>query len=235
MKSHAPKSNSPLVSIIIPVFNGEKYIGGAIGSVLLDDYPSKEIIVVNDGSTDNTAKIISAFDDLKIINQQNLGVSNARNAGIRFASGEFITHLDADDIWVPGRLANCLNFFDENPETGFVLGLQQMFLEQGAVKPPSIKQEWLENHTEASNNGVIMVRKACYQKIGLFDTSLKNGEDTEWLLRARDAGSISARVPYVFIKRRIHDANLTVGQSQEYKKMLFKIMRESVQRKTSNV
>ena len=80
-----------------------------------------------------------------------------------------------------------------------------------------------------------MVRKACYQKIGLFDTSLKNGEDTEWLLRARDAGSISARVPYVFIKRRIHDANLTVGQSQEYKKMLFKIMRESVQRKTSNV
>jgi glycosyltransferase involved in cell wall biosynthesis len=235
MKNQATNSKPPLVSIIIPVFNGEKYIGEAIESILLDDYPSKEIIVVNDGSTDHTAKIISAFDDLKIINQQNLGVSNARNAGIRFASGEFINYLDADDIWVPGRLANCLNFFDENPETDFVLGLQQMFLEKGAVKPPTIKQEWLENFTEASNNGVIMVRKTCYQKVGLFNTSLKNGEDTEWLLRARDAGLISARVPFVFIKRRIHDTNLTVSQSAEYKKMLFKIMRESVQRKTNSV
>lgn len=235
MKSQASFIHSPLVSVIIPVFNGEKYIVEAIQSILNDDYPFKEIIVVNDGSTDNTTKVISAFDNIKIINQQNLGVSNARNAGIRLASGEFITHLDADDIWMPGRLANCLNFFGENPETDFVLGLQQMFLEQGAVKPPAIKQEWLENYKEASNNGVIMVRKACYQKIGLFDASLKNGEDTEWLLRARDAGLISARVPFVFIKRRIHDTNLTNGQSQEYKKMLFKIMRESVKRKTNSV
>ena len=225
---------NPLVTIIIPVFNCEKYIGEAIQSVLIDDYRCKEIIVVNDGSTDNTSKIISTFDNITIIAQPNQGVSKARNTAIQFASGEFVTYLDADDIWMPGRLANCVNFFDENPETDFVLGLQQMFLEEGAAKPPSVKQEWLENYTEASNNGVIMVRKNCYQKIGLFDTSLKNGEDTEWLLRARDAGLISERAPFVFIKRRIHEKNLSVGQSTEYKKMLFKIIRESVQRKTSN-
>jgi glycosyltransferase involved in cell wall biosynthesis len=99
-----------LVSIIIPVFNAEKYIGEAIESALSQSYPELEIIVVDDGSTDNTVKVVNSFIEkeskVKLVRQKNSGVAAARNTGIRHSRGEFIAPLDADDIWYPDKISS---------------------------------------------------------------------------------------------------------------------------------
>nr|NQU92803.1 glycosyltransferase family 2 protein [Bacteroidota bacterium] len=231
MKSNNSDSHNPLVSIIIPVFNREKYIREAIESIINDHYLPKEIIVIDDGSTDNTAIIVSAFSNITVIRQENLGVAVARNVGIEASSGEFITFLDSDDIWIPGRIESCLSYFRSHPEIDFVLGQQDMFLQNGIKKPGLIKQEWLERPMDVSNNGVIMLKKACYEKTGLFNPAYKKGEDTEWFVRAKEAHLKMARIPFVFLRRRIHDSNLSLNQGDPTNVNLFKIMRESIHRK----
>ncbi len=200
----------PLVSIILPVYNCEKFIGEALESIFTDTYKPKEIIVVDDGSTDNSARIASGFTDVKIISRKHKGVSVARNVGIKAAKGAYITFLDSDDIWIPDRLKYTIGYFSNHPNIEYVLGKQQMFLENDCPKPPSIKQEWLDNPQNGSGTCVLMVKKSCFDRVGLFNPDYNIGEDTEWLLRANEANIPMARIPLVIIKRRIHGANLTV-------------------------
>ena len=97
--------DKPLVSVIVPVYNGEHYLSFAIHSILRQDYHPSEVIVVDDGSTDNSANIARSFKEVRYIHQSNQGVAMARNVGIAAARGEFIAFLDADDLWTPNKLS----------------------------------------------------------------------------------------------------------------------------------
>jgi glycosyltransferase involved in cell wall biosynthesis len=109
------------VSVIIPCYNQGHFLAEAIQSVLDQDYPSKEIIVVNDGSTDETRLVAARFDKfITYIEQPNLGAASARNAGIRRAKGEYIAFLDADDVCLPGRLSLEADILEQQPEVGLV-------------------------------------------------------------------------------------------------------------------
>ena len=230
MKTKDNKSDHPTVSIIIPVYNRENYIRECLTSVLADDYPQKEIIVIDDGSTDNTSEILDEYSGIKIIKQENRGVSIARNEGIKASTGEFITYLDSDDIWLPGRIEPSLGYFRSNPGIDYVLGQQILFLEDEIQCPKHIEREALEKPTDATNNGCLILRKSCYQKIGLFNTKYKKGEDTEWFFRAEYHGLKMARLPQAFFRRRIHQTNLSMELPEKNLENLFQILRESVQR-----
>jgi glycosyltransferase involved in cell wall biosynthesis len=115
--------SDPLVSIIMPVYNGEQYLSKAIESVLLQTYQNFELIIVNDGSTDNSKAVIESYlKDLRIryFEQCNAGVAAARNAGIAISQGELIALLDQDDIWLPHKLLLQIQFMTNNPEIGLV-------------------------------------------------------------------------------------------------------------------
>ncbi len=222
--------NSPLVSVIIPVYNGEKYVVQALESVFKQDYQSFEVILVDDGSTDRTAQIIGKYDKVQYIYQPNQGVASARNTGVAASSGEIIAFLDSDDFWPPNRLTVTVRYFQQHPEISYVLGKQMMFVESGCAVPPWVKAEWLTEPQDASNTGVLVVRRVTFDRIGLFNKDYKGGEDTEWLVRASEVGVPMARLPEVVLHRRIHGGNLSVQMRKMRKTNLMRIVRESIRR-----
>lgn len=223
--------SNPLVSIIIPVFNAEKYLHEALVSLIEEDYQPREIIMVDDGSTDGSIEIARQFDEILLFRQENRGVSLARNFAIEKSKGEFISFLDGDDIWITGRTRQGVDHFLLNPATDFVLGMSLRFLDEGIEKPSNIRQEWLDKPQYASNNGVMMARRHCFDKVGLFNPEYTMGEDTEWIKRAMDSGLIMNRLPFLFLNQRVHHKNTEVRNLTNFRSSYLKIVQESLQRK----
>lgn len=116
-------TGAPLVSVIMPAYNARPYIAEAMQSVLSQDYPNIELIVVDDGSVDGSAECAKMFGDrVKVIRQANAGVAAARNKGLDEAKGELIAFLDADDVWLPGKISAQVEYLRQHPETAVVYG-----------------------------------------------------------------------------------------------------------------
>ena len=224
-------ANKPLVSVIMPLYNSERYVSDALESVFKQDYQPFEVILINDGSTDRTVEIIGKYDNVRYIYQTNQGAASARNTGVASSSGEIITFLDSDDFWPTNRLTVTIRYLDRHPEVGYVLGRQMMFVESGCAVPPWVKAEWLTAPQDASNTGVLVVRRVTFDRVGLLNTDYRrSGEDTEWLVRASEAGIPMARLPEIVLHKRIHGENLSVQMIQMRKDNLMRIARESIRR-----
>lgn len=188
----------PLVSAVIPAYNAAAFVERAIDSVLAQTYPNIEIIVINDGSTDNTLKVLERYR-LKIIliNQPNRGTRHARNQGIRAAQGEWIAYLDADDYWLPEKIERQVNWMQNHPKVGFCSTRTRVESAEGEYlstwKHPSVKRSTL--HTLFETNAAIAggasgvtVRSDLQGKVGLFDESLASNEDVDmWMRLAYEA------------------------------------------------
>src|SRR5262249_23296673 len=123
--------SAPLVSVIVPVYNGEKYLRFALESVVGQKHRPLEIIVVDDGSTDSSAAIAKGFTEVRYLHQANAGVASARNTGLKAATGAFIAFLDQDDLWLPGKLDRQASFLHENAQAMYVLCGMENFGEPG--------------------------------------------------------------------------------------------------------
>lgn len=197
-----------LVSVIMPTYNCAAYIRQAIDSVLGQRDASLELIVVDDGSTDDTAAILASYGDrLRVLRQANGGVAAARNAGLRAARGEFVGFLDADDLWLPWKLAVQLQHLRRHPDVGVVYAAWQVWRSQrdgsfgtpptcqappddGVVPLEEAGSGWLYNrlledciiHTSA-----VLLRRSLLARVGLFDEALRRGEDYDlWLRLSRE-------------------------------------------------
>ena len=206
--------NPNLISVIIPVYNGAKFIESALNSVLKQDYQNFEIIVVNDGSIDNSETVIKTYN-VTYIKQDNMGVAAARNNGIDNAKGKFIAFLDQDDIWVSNKLRLQIDTLKTNQELGYVLSHQILHLDNGVNKPNWLKENQLEQPIIGYLPSTLMVRKEILNKIGLFDNNYKLGSDTEWFFRANEQKIKMKIMSEVLVHRLIHGSNHshTVGNS----------------------
>lgn len=221
------------VSVIIPVYNGGRYLGAALRSVFRQDYGPTEIIVVNDGSSDNSAEVAVSFKDIIYFYQENRGVAAARNTGIAAATGEFIAFLDADDIWRKNKLTLQIDWLLNHPQIGYVTAKFRNLLEKGIDQPKWLKHEHLiEDQVGGMPN--LVVRKSVFQRTGLFDTGCRSGSDLEWVLRAKDAGIRGDTLPYTLLYRRIHGANLSY-QWRGGRDLLLKSLRESIGRRRCSI
>lgn len=187
----------PLVSVIIPAYNAEKYVLEAIRSVLDQDYASIEILLVDDGSTDNTAALVEReAPQVRIIRQDNAGTAAAKNTGLSHASGELICFLDADDGWFPGKLTAQANYLQQHPEVGLVYhswliwnGHPPKPQQPNILKADEIDPEqsgWIYHKLLLDcmvSTPTVMIRRHIAEKIGFFETSLTNGEDYNYWLR----------------------------------------------------
>lgn len=206
-------NQGPLVSVIIPVHNGERFLRAAVSSVLDQTYRPLEIIILDDGSDDDTGEIACSFPEVSYHRQAKAGGAAARNAGISLAKGEFIAILDADDLWAPRKLALQVAFHLEHPEAGYSFTGEKIFLEPGIEQPSWLKTEILMNSHPSFVPSALMIRKNIYEKVGPFDTTYEIVSDADWLLRAKDAGIPSGTLPETLMLKRIHKDNLTHRQA----------------------
>lgn len=218
-----------LVSVIIPVFNGERFLSQAIESVLNQTYTNTEIIVVDDGSTDNTKIVATSFPKITYIYQENQGVACARNNALSIAKGDFITFLDADDCYEPNKLEIQLTYLLNNTATDICFCHQQGFLEEGF----ELSEKDYVHFMEKEKLGLvsILLRKSVFDKVGLFNVNYRHSSDFEWLTRAIDFACVSIILPDVLVKRRVHDTNITHGWRKNNDNLRFQILKESLERK----
>ncbi|NQV01643.1 MAG: glycosyltransferase family 2 protein, partial [Bacteroidia bacterium] len=201
----------PLISVIIPVYNSEKFIRIAVENVMAQNYPAIELIIVDDGSTDQTKEIIMEIPyDIRFFHQPNEGPAAARNRGIRDASGEYYAFLDADDLWPENNLHLLLEEIEKDRDLEVVRGHAQVF-----SNIANDRMEFLGNPKESFPDyiGAGLYRKSLFQKVGLFDPFLRFGEDKDWFNRAHEANIIMKRLDVVTLLVRRHGANMTEGKS----------------------
>lgn len=205
------EKNLPLVSVIIPVYNGEKFIEEAVQNVLDQNYPALEIIIINDGSTDNSGSIIENLDtDVRYFDKDNTGPAMARNFGIKDASGKYIAFLDVDDLWPENNLQHLVRELEENEDLDVVRGFAQLFRDK-----ENGKKEFLGNPRESYKYyiGAALYRASVFSEVGLFDPTLLFGEDTDWHNRAVEKDISTKWLDEVTLFVRRHGENMTEGKN----------------------
>ena len=219
--------NSFFVSVIMPVLNGERFIGNAIQSILDQSHRHLEIIVVDDGSTDDTQRIVQSFgDDVQCLSQENQGPAKARNTGLKAATGNVIGFLDADDLWPANRLQKMLKRFEEDSSLEIIMGHTQSFHMLDASKKEVLPDE----PYIIPQLGSTLIRKSVFSKIGAFDPSLRFSEDQDFFLRAKERG-----IPLVVLKQvtlilRKHAQNMT--REKDWKDVdIIKVLKKSLDRR----
>lgn len=197
----------PLVSVIIPAYNSERYVGEAIRSVLAQTYPAVEVIVVDDGSTEGTAAVVKEFPGVRYDFQTNAGISAARNRGVALAGGEFYAFLDSDDIWVKEKLTLQMAALESNPGLGMVFGHVRQFyspeFEGDRHHMSALSEAPVPGHIPST----LLVTRDAFARVGLFETNWQIGEFANWYLRSQEQGIRGLMLPDFVVWRRIHGAN----------------------------
>jgi glycosyltransferase involved in cell wall biosynthesis len=201
-------NEKPLVSVIIPVYNTEKYLAEAIESVLAQTYQPIELIVVDDGSTDGSAAVARRYlPRLTYFYQANAGTSAARNKGLQAAHGEFYAFLDADDTWLENKLAVQHAAFQADPLLDIAFGHVEQFyspeLGEDFRRRVYCPQDWKPGYMSTA----MLVKREAFWKVGLFDPRVLIGEEMDWYLRAQEVGLRMVMLPDLVYRRRLHENN----------------------------
>ncbi|MBD2345351.1 glycosyltransferase family 2 protein [Anabaena subtropica] len=208
----------PKVSVVIPAYNSVAYLPETINSVLSQSFKDFEVLVINDGSTDATEEWFTQNvkdPRVKLISQENQGLSGARNTGIQYAQGDYIALLDADDLWEPTKLEKQVLCLEANPEVGLVYTwtalIDQYSKPTGRIvahhAEGNVWQTLLEVNVVASGSNPL-IRRDCFDNVGLFDINLSSNEDRDMWLR------IASKYLFAVIKEplvlyRQHQGNMS--------------------------
>ncbi len=223
------------ISVVMPNYNYAQHLAAALDSILAQSFPAHEIIVVDDGSTDNSIEIIRSYGKkVHLIEQENLHVSAARNAGIKAAAGNWISLLDSDDLWHPRKLELQVNALERNADWSFVAScpdetdrFPQSFDKDLQVKmrPIDIRDFITKNQMSSSD---ALIRATCFDKAGLFDTSLKSAEDRDmWhrLTKACKGGQVE--LPLYQYRKHPLQLNRNIKLAIETRKTVIKRLFEN--------
>jgi len=210
-------NTKPLISVIIAVYNGEKYLEEAIWSVLSQTYPTLELLVVDDGSEDSTRQVVEKIPDERItyLYQQHAGIGAACNNGITSSHGSYISFLDADDLWVPDKLTRQIEAFENDPTLDMVFGQVEQFLSADIDEETKKKYTYALEKMPGYSRGNLLISRAAFERIGFFQTKWTLGEFIDWYLRATEAGLKSRVLPDVLMKRRLHNTNIGIQKHND--------------------
>ena len=215
-------ANPPLVSVVIPCYRQAHFLDEAIESVLAQSYPHLELVLVDDGSSDNTAAIAATYPGVRYIRQKNAGLSGARNTGLRHSLGAYLVFLDADDRLLPNALEAGLQCFASHPESAFVYGHSRFVAFDGspmpARQPVHVEGDYylaLLRNCPIAAPGSVMYRREIFELVDGFDTSLSPAADYDLYYRVARQFPIRCHEQTIVEFRR-HDTNMTRG----YERML---------------
>jgi glycosyltransferase involved in cell wall biosynthesis len=224
------------VSCIMPVYNGEQYLAEALDSVLAQETPVHEIIVVDDGSTDGTSAVVRRYGErVRYIAQSNAGASVARNRGLDAAAGDFIAFLDADDYWHQAKVTRQLARFAARPELDYsVTHVQNFWVSELAAEAEHYQGHRRSRPIAGYVTGTMMVKRAAFHRIGGFNPTLKHADDTDWFLRADAAGAVGELMPDVLLYRRIHPENISRTRGSASREEYLRLLKATLDRRRKN-
>lgn len=218
------------VSVILPAYNAERFVGDAIDSILAQTYHSLELIVVDDGSTDNTSKILRGYGKrLRVItNERNEGIVKSLNSGIATIKGEFIARQDADDISTPTRIEKQVSYMRDNPDCALLGTARVRMSEDGAIRKYAKQSQVIERPTLADMqqrnlfvHGSMMMRKAVLQTIGNYSPIFHHAEDYELWMRFLANGYQAAILSERLYATREHAKQISHEQYAEQTLIMF--------------
>ena len=215
----------PRVTVIVAAYNGEKFLKETLESVFAQDFPSFEVVFVDDGSEDGTAEIARSFP-LRYVRQANQGLPAARNTGLGQARGELIAFLDDDDVLPPTKLSVQAGYLDEHPETGCVLGRQEWIFD--GVEPPPMPRDQLFGEVGGIQLVTAMIRRGVLEDLGGFDPTYSYAEDRDLFIRMREHGVEIAVLPDVVLHKRLHGTNMTMDPPATHP--MLRSLREKLER-----
>lgn len=192
----------PLLTAIVPVYNGDQFLAEALQSILSQDACPLEIVVVDDGSTDGTREVSLSFGDkVRYVYQTNSGPPAARNTGLANARGELIGFLDADDLWPEDKLARQLAALAQDDQIGMTLGMTRIFRLDGPLGDPRFLLQM----------GCGLYRRSTFERVGGFNPAFRLSDDVEWFTRAREANMRIHVTDDTGLHYRVHENNITWG------------------------
>jgi glycosyltransferase involved in cell wall biosynthesis len=219
------------VSVVIAVFNGERYLAETIESILVQTEAVFEIVVVDDGSEDDSAAIADRFsENIRCFRRPHAGVSAALNFGVAQTKGDLLAFLDADDLWLPEKIAvqKAVLMRPGAPDISF--GHAQPFLSPEITSLSEEKAETGSMPSPGFLKGTMLLSRSTFDRVGEFDTTRQLGDFIDWYLRAREAGLRSEMLPQVLLRRRIHETN-TVTREKDRQSDYVKILKASLDRR----
>lgn len=228
----ASNAASPSVSVIIPLYNAEPFLAQTIESVLGQTHPPQQVIVVDDGSTDQSAQIARRYGAaVELVRQPNAGGAQARNRGVALAHGDLLAFLDNDDWWAPEKLAWQLDALRQSPH------LEALFGQIQPIDSATAGQEarWLGMTAQDGwHLDTMLIRRQAFQRIGPFDPAWMI-DTVEWLWRARRLGLCAQTLPQVVAWRRIHGDNHSIRARPRAHADYFRLIRLVRRRQRDNV
>lgn len=221
-----------MISCIVPVWNGERYLAEALDSVLAQTRPPDEIVVVDDGSTDGSADIVRGYGArMRYVFQSNAGSAAARNRGVEEARGDLLCFLDQDDLWVRHKLEWQLRYFATRPATDVCAGQVELFWVAELAGEGRRYREHARGHRVPGYTAPAMLaRRSAFDRVGRFNPGLTFADATDWFLRAIDLGLDIAVLPEVVLHHRMHRLNLT-RQRDASKREFVRIVKTTLDRR----
>ena len=223
----------PLISCIVPTFNGERYLAEALDSILAQTYTSLDIIVADDGSTDGTRDVVARYGHLvRFVSQKTSGPAATRNLGLHVSTGTFVAFLDADDLWHPDKLTLQMERFSARSELDLCITHVQMFW----AKELALEEAYHGGRPRAKSvpgyaTTTLLARRDIFQTVGEFNAELWFGDATDWFLRAIERGLIMELLPDVLTYHRMHPSNLTRRRSEASREEFLRIVKASLDRR----
>jgi glycosyltransferase involved in cell wall biosynthesis len=224
---------APLVTCVIPVWNGARFLGEAIRSVLAQTYTPVEIVVVDDGSTDSSSEVARSFGPpVRCIRQENAGPCVARNTGLADARGELIGFLDADDLWDETKLARQWAVLRAHPEAGYcVTHIQNFWTSEVEAEAEQWRDHPRAQPVPGYLTAALLAFRTTFDRIGSFDPTRKHTDATDWFLRARAEGVPGLLLPDVLVYRRLHRENRSRVKADGSRDEFLSLLKDSLDRR----
>jgi glycosyltransferase involved in cell wall biosynthesis len=230
-------SDAPYISVIMPVYNAEKYVGQAIESILKQGFTDFEFLIFNDASTDASREIILSFKDERIIfidSPVNTGYVKYLNDGLAMARGKYIARMDADDISMPDRFQQQVNYLDVHEEVVVCGSFIECIGERKGVVTFPLQHRDIITHLLLHGNGMahpsVMMRKSVWDQYTIqYDRSLEPAEDYDVWVRLADYGQLH-NLDQVLLQYRVHDANESVVKKEKQDRAVFCIRKKMISR-----
>jgi glycosyltransferase involved in cell wall biosynthesis len=221
---------TPLVSIVVPTLDAERFIADALASVEAQTYANHEVCLVDGGSRDGTLAIATGRPRLRVVRQRGSGLADAWNCGLEAARGSLVAFLDSDDRWLPDKLERQVQALRDR-STDCAISRMRFFLEPGLPIPPGFRADLLAGDHLAYMPSALLARRSVFERIGRFDTRFPIASDVDWFARLKDAGARVEVVPEVLVEKRVHDANLSTLGGAAFNHELVALLRDSVARR----
>jgi glycosyltransferase involved in cell wall biosynthesis len=227
------ESNAPLVSVIMPIYNGERYLAASLASAEAQTYPHFEIVVINDGSTDACGEIAQTFPHVRYWEQENQGIAAARNRAVSLARGELLAFLDDDDLWAPNKLELQVNYLKTHPEVSLVICNERLFFSDGFTSPIWLNHRLMQSDHPGLVPGTWLLKKDIFLAVGELNPRFRISDDVDWFLRFRDAGFQYGIVKETLLFKRLHGGNASFQVEMAVDEILTSF-RESIHRRRLN-